>query len=139
MDGRLVGLEARERDEKVGKGLKGNTGKQQRQGGKGKMGKLQLAVLEAREGLKGKAHCHQDDEAAQHRLTVCQKPTVRDGELHPACDAHDCQRHRSPQRPEDDGEERSSSEVGSVNRVGEGRFKANSCFCLLEATDGRLR
>ncbi|GBD00290.1 hypothetical protein HRbin17_02830 [bacterium HR17] len=53
------------------------------------MGQLQLAVLEAGEGLKGKAHRHQHDEPAQHRLPVRQQPAVRDGELHPTRDAHD--------------------------------------------------
>jgi hypothetical protein len=136
MNDGLGGLEDGGRDEEVGEGLKGDAQKQQRQGGKGKVRKLQLAVLEAREGLKGKAYCHQDDEAAQHRLTMRQKPTVRDGELHPTRDAHDCQRHRSPQRPEDDGEERSGSEVGLINRVGEGWLKADGCFATLKRLAG---
>ncbi len=120
----------------MGKGLEGNAEKHQRQGSKGKMGKLQLAVLEARKGLEGKTHRHQDNEASQHRLTVRQKPTIRDGEFHIVRNTHDCQRHRSPKRSEHNSEKRSGSKVRLVNRVGEGRFKADGRLATLKRLAG---
>jgi hypothetical protein len=138
MNDGLGGLEDGGRDEKVGEGLKGDAQKQQRQGGKGKMGKLQLAVLEARKGLEGKPHCHQRHETANHPLTVSQYPAVRNGKLDFVSDAHDRQQNSASKPTKNDGEGSGCRKVRLVDGVSDGGFKPNFSGFALQRFTGCL-